>query len=197
VGQTLKLTLARPISSARLARDGETKARRPSGALQAGAPSSGQAGVDTDPQARIDAQCAALRCAKTALEDAANKLTELQEKVLADAEKQVVDLALEIAQKVLMQEVQAGRYSIEPIVKEALLHVPPRQDVVIHLHPQDIATCEMARSDEKTSQAGSIRFVADRSIQPGGCVLETSEGIVESSIDKHIQNVSQALREQD
>ncbi len=123
------------------------------------------------------------------------KLSRLREKMIRESERQLVELALEIARKVLMQEVQAGRYEIDPIVKEALLHVRTRQDVLVRLHPDDWAACQTAREAEGSAGAGNVRFVADPSVRRAACLLETSEGMVESTMEANLENIAEALKE--
>lgn len=136
-----------------------------------------------------------LAAACQALHAAAEELNKLRADMLAEAEGQLLDLALEIARKVLMQEIQAGRYEIEPIVAEALRHVPPRCDVVVHLHPEDHARCETASADEPGAESGSVRLVADPNVRRAECRLETSQGIVESDVETHLGEIAEALKQ--
>ena len=155
----------------------------------------------------IEAEKGRLIQACRALDGGLAELDRLRREIIAEAEEQLLELALEIARKVLMQEIHAGRYEIDPIVKEALLHVPPRRDVVVHMHPDDWAACEMAREEvsapagshlsaEAPGNSGSLRFVADPGVRPGECLLETSEGRVESSVETHLQGIAEALKEE-
>lgn len=145
--------------------------------------------------------------AQKALAYGLKDLTRLREETVRQSEEQLLELALEIARKLLMQEIQAGRYEIDPIVKEALLHVPARQDVTVHLHPDDWATCQMAREEASrppasglggrpkgSPGAGRIQFVADPGVRRAECMLETSEGIVESAVEGHLANIAEALK---
>jgi flagellar assembly protein FliH len=137
-----------------------------------------------------DRQRLALAC--QAVAKAAGQLQQAQAALAAEAEEQLRGLAVEIARKVLVQEVQAGRYEIDPIVAEAMRHVPSRRNVVVHLHPDDYAQCEMAR--QLAEDSDGIRFVADPNLQPAECILETSEGVVESSVEANLQSIDAALQ---
>jgi flagellar assembly protein FliH len=189
------IRLPRALSAVQVMRGPGEKAgpqdRRGQVAPRAGA----AAGMDSQ-QARklLDDERSQLLQARKALEDGLQKLRPLQEQMVKEAEGQLLKLAVDIARKVLMQELQAGRYEIDPIVKEALLHAPVRQDVVVHLHPEDWSRCRMAREQGEATQAGSVRFVADPSVQRAQCVLETAEGIVESSVEAHLEGIAEALK---
>ena len=144
---------------------------------------------------QLAAQQGELAKTRAALEAGLEQISSLREEMIREAESQLLDLALDVARKVLMQEIQAGRYEIDPIVKEALQRVPPRQDVVAHLHPEDWRLSQMAQGADSPSAAGSIRFVADPSVSRGECVLETIEGIVVSAVDDHLDTIADALKD--
>ncbi len=164
-------------------------------------PADGLAGsadaAESTPQQRqkvLEDEIAKAKQARRALENALEQVGQLQVQLLKDAEQQLLQLSVDIAQKILAQEIQTQQYQIEPIVKEALQHVPPRTDVVVHLHPDDYAQCEMARQAEKNSQSGGITFLADPNVNRAECVLETSQGTVESRIDAHLENIVEAFK---
>jgi len=135
----------------------------------------------------------ALRSARMALEDGINKATELHMQLQAECEQQVLDLAIAIARKVLMQEIQAGHYEIGPIVKEALQHAPSRKNVVVHMNLYDWANCQMAK-DAQSQGKTEIRYVADEGVRPGECIIETSEGFVESTVESQLNNIAEAMK---
>ncbi len=150
--------------------------------------------VVQDSQKVLEAEIAKARQARMALENALDQVGQLQAQLLKDAEQQLLQLSVDIAQKILAQEIQTQPYQIEPIVKKALQHAPPRTDVVVHLHPDDYAQCEMARQAEKNSQSGGITFLADPNVNRAECVLETSQGTVESRIDAHLETIVEAFK---
>jgi len=184
MAQELEIRLSRPPASVELfAGPGQAP------------PAPGQAPIDAaaEAQKEIEAERGRLAAAATALEQAAGQFAELQEQFIRTAEAQVVELALEVARKVLTQEVQAGRYEIDPIVREALSRVGPRVEVVVHLNGVDLERCGLVAQQAETTGPGSIRFLADPKIPPGGCLLQTAQGVVESSIDEHLDRVAEAL----
>ena len=146
-------------------------------------------------QEQIDAELVEFRTTRGALAKAQAKFHDLQAQFCRDAEQQLVGLAMEIARKVLMQEIQAGRHEVDPIVQEALSRLPGRMDAVVHLHPDDLARCELACQDEGASGADSVAFVADADVRRGECLVQTSHGTVESSIEGHIEEITKALTE--
>ena len=93
----------------------------------------------------------------------------------------------------MAQEVQEGDYEIESIVKEALKNAPTRQDVVVHLNPEDLVQCQKVQQEDSTGALSGIKFVADPKIGRAQCLLETPKGIIESVIDEHLEQIGKAL----
>jgi flagellar assembly protein FliH len=143
-------------------------------------------------RAQLEAERARTAQAGQAMTEACRQLRQLRADLLAEAEGQLLDLAMEIARKVLMQEIQAGRYEIEPIVAEAMRHVPARHEVVVHLHPDDYAQCKLIEQLAGDSQ--NVRFLADPNVAKAGCLLETPEGAVDSAIETHLATISESLK---
>jgi len=143
---------------------------------------------------QLAAERAELDNARRALAKGMEKLRQLQPELFKQAEEQLLDLSVDIARKILMQEIRAERYEIDPIVKEALRNVPICRDVVVHLHPDDLARCQTARQQEGPETAGDIRFVADPAVGRAECLIETAQGIVESSTESQLAELSEALK---
>jgi flagellar biosynthesis/type III secretory pathway protein FliH len=145
-------------------------------------------------QARLDQERASLAAARTAMELAAQKLQTLEADLTAAAEAQLVDLALAIAEKVLMQEVDQGRARVEPLVHEVLRHLPARRDLVIRLNPQDLAAVQAAATDVAAPVLGGLKTVADPSLHRGECLVESAEGTVPATLADRLQAAAGALK---
>jgi flagellar biosynthesis/type III secretory pathway protein FliH len=186
MAQTLTVNLEKPIASARIMDD-----------------SSGRDGVDSAANAeRIltqdsVAQKAAFSQAYQALNAVVAKLNECYDKVFVEHKEEIAKLSVEIARKILMQKVEDGDYEIESIVKEALKNAPTRQDIVVHLNPEDCAQCQKAQHDEPDGALAGIEFVSDPKIGRAECLLESPKGIIESLINGHLERIGKALQKAD
>jgi len=181
--QTLTVHLEKPIASAKIMDD-----------------SAGRGRVDSAANAeRIltqdsEAQKTAFSQAYQALNAVVAKLNECYDKVFAEHKEEIAKLSVEIARKILMQKIEDGDYEIESIVKEALKNAPTRQDIVVHLNPEDFAQCQKAQQDEADGALAGIKFVSDPNIGRAECLLESPKGIIESLINEHLERVSKALK---
>lgn len=130
-----------------------------------------------------------------ALNGVVAKLNESCAGIFREHQGEIARLSVEIARKILTQKVNDGDYEIESIVKEALAHAPSRHNLVVHLHPDDLAQCLKAQQDNEQGVAlARIEFVADANIGRAECVIESPKGIIKSLIDEHLDRIGKALQ---
>ena len=93
----------------------------------------------------------------------------------------VLDLSLEVARQVLRRELSVQRDAALPAVREAISMISdhaahPR----VHLSPLDYdLICSELQAD---ATYRGCRFVADPSIEPGGCRIETPHGQIDATL---------------
>lgn len=132
------------------------------------------------------------------LNQVAVKLQESCAELFARHREEIAKLSVEIARKVLMQKVEQGDYEIESIVKEALLHAPSRQNIVVRLNPQDLTQCLKAQQQgDAGALLAGVQLVADPNIGRAECVLENPKGIIKSLIDENLERIGKALGKAD
>jgi flagellar assembly protein FliH len=141
-------------------------------------------------EARLDLERQRLAAARQALEAAAAALADLEAETIRSAETQLVDLALTIARKVLAQEIENGRYKIEPIVRDAIRQAPSRREVVVHLNPQDLATCQ-----QSGAALANVKVASDARLGRGECLVETAEGTVPATVADRFESVAEILKQ--
>ena len=130
-----------------------------------------------------------------ALRQATQQFQAVQSEFFREAEEQLVDLAVDIARKILAQEINAGRYEIDPIVREALAGVEGCREIVVRLNPIDHENCTIASSESQSGEGHEgLQLVADPGIPLGGCVLETQHGRIESLVDDQLNEVHEAMK---
>ncbi|MCP4613804.1 MAG: hypothetical protein GY845_34375 [Planctomycetes bacterium] len=129
-----------------------------------------------------------------AINGVVTKLNQFYEKVFAEQKEEIAKLSVEIARKVLMQKVEDGDYEIQSIIKEALNSAPTKQDIVVHLNPEDLTECQKALQNEPEGTLADIKFVSDSNIGRAECLLESPKGTIESLINEHLDRISKALK---
>lgn len=179
MSQTLTIETEKPLSSVRL--------------VEGPAEGGGSSSIEAEESALLNLQKKNLTQLCGALQDAIKKLNEFQENLFREHKEQIAKLSVEIAKKVLFQKIEEGDYEIVSIIEEALKNAPTRQDVVVHLNPEDLASYQKAQESNGSGTLEDIKFIADSKIGRAECLLETPKGMIESLISEHLEQIGQAL----
>ena len=131
-----------------------------------------------------------------ALAEVLREAEALKRKLYAEAEEQMLDLVLAVAEKVVYEEVSANRKTILTLLREAVKSVMDREGMKICLNPSDYAFIKEMKPDFFLDLDGAknIAFEADAAIQPGGAVLETNAGEVDARLEQRIKEIKAALK---
>jgi flagellar assembly protein FliH len=121
-------------------------------------------------------------------------LAGMQSELFRRHKNDIVNLAVEIARRILGHKIEQEDYQIQDIIKQALDDAPTQKNIVIRLNPKDYARIEQLTKTSKIDFDKDITLVADAGIGPAQCLLETPKGIVESLIDEHLDRISEALK---
>jgi len=104
----------------------------------------------------------------------------LAEQTLAQG---VLEIACELARQVLRRELATDPNSLQPVLREALgLLMADGKSTVVRLNPSDRDTLANGAPNELASLA--LTLVADPSITPGGCVIESAGTVVDATVQK-------------
>jgi type III secretion protein L len=119
-----------------------------------------------------------------------------RDRMLRDAEREVIALALAIARKVLGREVAGGREAVVDLAAAALTEARTRRDVVLRVNPSDAAA--IRASGERLSAALSgapFQVREDPSIEPGGAIVDTEGGRIDARVETQLEAIARALEE--
>jgi flagellar assembly protein FliH len=131
---------------------------------------------------------ALIRRLSATLDDLAN----LRRTIASQAEHDLVRLALAVARRVVHREIQ-----LDPQLVAALAHVAldrldaGRGPALLKMHPEDIERLKTSTTTEWAQSA--IRLMPDSSVARGGCVVETSHGRVDATVDRQFAEIAHAL----
>ena len=110
-------------------------------------------------------------------------------------EDEITALAVEIAEKVLTAQLTINPETVMQVAAEAVQMVRDRERITIYVNPADqpIYTAKKAELEEILSQRAVLTIIADETIKPGGCLVDTDEGLVDATVDARWQEVLQAV----
>jgi flagellar assembly protein FliH len=121
------------------------------------------------------------------------ELDDLRAGITAQAERDLVRLALEIARKVVHREVSIDKEIVMTLARIGLTRGHSRTPATIHLHPDDFAYVNLHR--ERLVSGQTLELVEDRSIMRGGCLVRTEMGDVDARIDQQFIEIERAFLE--
>jgi flagellar assembly protein FliH len=113
----------------------------------------------------------------------------------SQAEREVVKLAIEVAKKIVHREIQVDRDIIQTLVHVALTHVAEKTPVTIHVNPVDYNYISERQTELSHAEGRSLTLVADKSIERGGCMIETDCGDIDARLEEKFREVEQAFFE--
>lgn len=126
------------------------------------------------------------------LEQLKNIRREIHQKI----EKEVAQLALSIAKKIVCHEIKTTEETVVCVAREALSRVENPGKIKIKLNPADLQFIQDTKFQLShfLDDVESIRFEAEDSIQSGGCLIETDMGDIDARIEKQLQAIEESFQ---
>ncbi|MDH5325987.1 MAG: FliH/SctL family protein [Gammaproteobacteria bacterium] len=129
-------------------------------------------------------------------QDSINDLIqELEKKAgaeLSDNEDQFVEVIVAALLKVFGQVLET-KQGIVAVVRHTVAQVQTENPIKIRVSPQDYSL--LSDSIELDGTAGELehRFIADKNVQVGGCIIETHRGVVDGRVETQLNTMLSAL----
>ncbi|MFN8651582.1 MAG: FliH/SctL family protein [Gemmatimonadales bacterium] len=116
--------------------------------------------------------------------------------VVRELEDSVYLLSLAVARHLIQREVTVDPSVVRDLVKRGLEAFPVGSRVEIHLHPDDLAALrsqfELPGAD---GRAAELQWIADPSVERGGCSLETPHRVADGRIDLALRDLYHRMRD--
>jgi flagellar assembly protein FliH len=123
------------------------------------------------------------------------EIAETKKKALEGAEGQILQLALAMAEKVIQLEVTTNREVIQGVLREAIRNIVDRENMKIHLNPEDFRYIMEIKADFIKGFDGvkNIAFEEDASVDRGGALIETLFGEVDARLEQQFHEIKTAM----
>jgi len=121
---------------------------------------------------------------------------DIREEIIAASEKQMVEMILMIARKVIKDEVAERKEVVLNNIREALKRIKDRDRVNIRVNFADLELTT-AHKDELIKMMESLRKVniyEDSRVDRGGCIIETDVGAIDARISTQLKEIEDAIR---
>ena len=120
-----------------------------------------------------------------------DELTTLRQTMLQQSERQLVELSLAIARRILRREVTLDGDLIIAMAHVALERLGDAGSATIRLNPEDYAHTVQRHGEE---WAGSrVRVLPDPAVGRGGCQVESEFGYIDAGVEAQFDQVRRAL----
>jgi len=118
-------------------------------------------------------------------------LTRVRADMIRHTEKQMVQLALAVARRVVHREVSLDPNLLLAMMRVALDRLSDAARVTVRLHPADHQGAIAALAGQESHS--HVTLNADPRMPRGGCRVESDYGDIEAGVDGQIQEVARAL----
>lgn len=117
-----------------------------------------------------------------------------RDSALADAESDLLRLAVKIAEKIIGREVAQDPATLADIAAAALRHARQNETLTLRVNPADLPAVEAHRARlDPSGRAGFLDLVADPRVRHGGCVIESASGTIDAQLDTQLRILERAL----
>ncbi len=127
------------------------------------------------------------------LEQAGSEIEAMRGELIASFEQQIPRLARMIAERIVMQEIEAGRYSMENILGQAIREAGGGR-CRVYLNPEDLETVRHTMETKGGGKFENVELEADTTLSRSQCRVETHKGFLEHSISEQLDLIEKAMR---
>ena len=109
----------------------------------------------------------------------------------------ILEISVDIAKKIIKKEVSTDPQVVMNIILDILKSVSKSEPkILIKVNPAEVQFVKdnMPNAIYELGIEAKVSVVGDESLQAGGCKFETSNGIVDASIDAQTEIIKKALR---
>lgn len=126
------------------------------------------------------------------LGEACRRVASAHQAIMMNAESELIDLAIAVAERVLRSELGTRREAVVPIVRAALEAAGSRKVMGIRVSPGEYEVLAEHRG-EFVGSLESARLIADPAISSGGCVVEVEAGLIDARLESQLQEAARLL----
>ncbi len=138
---------------------------------------------------------AQISSAAGALGEALAGVSSLRDEVAESVERDAIELALALAEKVLAASLQARPELVVEVVQGALRRLNDRRRITVLVNPNDLQTVKDALGDLQT-QANGIELAdlqSDQRVGVGGAIVRSAEGELDASVETQLERAREVV----
>jgi flagellar assembly protein FliH len=143
----------------------------------------------------------AIRTEMQASIDQANQILDqafvLKREIVSEAEPFLLEMSIEVARKILQQELNTHPEQVLPLIQEALSRPRDQKVLTLAVHPEQFSFVQSMRADllKRLDSEAELKIVPDAQIEVGGCYVRSSSGTVDARVSTQLDKILQCLLE--
>lgn len=165
-------------------------------AIRKRAESEGHAKAAAEADERVKALTAErLGTLTPAIESAVRQIIDARGEWLAHWESSAIHLASQIASRIVRRELEKEPELAQQWIREALELTAGSSEVTVRLSPTDHehGSAYVDQLVGSLQALGEARVVADESVEPGGCIVDTKYGRIDNGLSAQLERLSTEL----
>lgn len=113
----------------------------------------------------------------------------------SEIEEKILKIALDVARKIVKDEIRQRPELVLLSVKEAVLRSLGPSSIKILVNAEDLERVEGFKEEIKriSDEIEEIEIVPDSRVEPGGCIVETPMGRVDARIEAQFERIKETL----
>jgi len=124
------------------------------------------------------------------LKQTITKIQELRTVILKQNESEIIDLAIDIARKILGGELEQNPISVAQVIRAALHKVDAIENITVKISPAEYETLMKNLPDFLKN----TWIVADSNVSKGGAIIDTDTGAYDAQIDSQLHEIERKLK---
>jgi len=116
----------------------------------------------------------------------------LRERLIKAAERDLVELSIEIAKKLVHREIQIDEKIIATLVRVALERLTVKSGIKVRVNPLDAKILRTELND-LISEEGALDLKTDEELRRGDCVVESDYGSIDARISEQFKEIEEGL----
>lgn len=122
---------------------------------------------------------------------AVEQLAQMRARLRRESERDLIQLALAIARRILHRELSLDPAALEGIASAALARLEARELHRIRVAPQSARVLQQFR--ERLRLPARVEIVEDSGLPPGSILFETTRGELDASVDTQLAEIERGL----
>lgn len=132
------------------------------------------------------------------VKDAVKVFFNAPQEVYDNISSDILEISLDIAKKIIKKEVSENQEIILENIKDILKGLSKEESkITLKVNPSqaDMLKQEVPQIANSLGLEVKLYVVADEGVMPGGCVLTTSNGVIDATIESQLTIISEVMKE--